>query len=137
MSDVYTYNPNQVKIAAGAHMVTGVAEDTFVNIEPNGDGTTVKVGCYGDVNRAISVNNCYNVKITLLQNSPTNVYFEQRYELDQANGGGKFPFIVKDLMGKTQFTSNSAWVNKIAPMGRGKESTNREWELTAANGEFN
>ncbi len=136
MSEVYTYNPKQVKIAAGSHLVTGVAEDSFINIEPHGDGTTVKVGCYGEVNRSISADECYNVKISLLQNSPTNNFFKKCYEMDQCDGSGHFPLIIKDLMGREKFSSNVAWVNKIAPLGRGKESTNREWELTAANGKF-
>lgn len=136
MSDVYTYNPAQVKIAIGSHLVTGVAEDSFITIEPNGDGTTVKVGCYGEVNRSISPNKCYNIKISLLQNSPTNAYLRNRFEMDQESGTGHFPVIIKDLMGQEQFSSDIAWVNKPASWGRGKESSNREWELTCGTGKF-
>ena len=65
--NVYTYNPKEVNIALGPHIVSGFAEDTFVSVEPRGDGVTVKVGCDGEMNRSISPDGSYNVKITLLQ----------------------------------------------------------------------
>lgn len=42
--NVKTYNPKEINIAFGSHIVTGYAEDSFVSIEPSGDGTTKKVG---------------------------------------------------------------------------------------------
>ena len=136
MSGVYTYNPKQVKIALGNHIVTGVADDSFVTVEPNGDGTTIKVGCYGEVNRAISVNNAYNVKLALLQNSPTAKWLRDRYKQDQTDGTGDFPIMIKDIMGEEKFSGDMAWVSKPASWGRGKDSTNREWELTVAEGKM-
>ena len=134
MSEVYTYNAKQIKIALGNHIVTGVAEDSFVQIEPNGDGTTLKVGCYGEVNRAITVNNTLNVKISLLQNSPTNQYLRDRYKKDQEDGTGWFPILIKDLMGNEKFSGSYAWVVNQAAWGRGKEPTNMEWDLVVADG---
>ena len=130
--DVYTYNPKQVKISFGSHIVTAVAEDSFITLEPNGDGTTLKVGCYGEVNRAISVNNAMNLKLTLLQNSPTNKWLNNQYKKDQADGTGHFPVLVKDLMGAEKASGDIAWVTKPAAWGRGKETTNREWEIVIA-----
>ncbi len=136
MGEVYTYNSKKVIIALGAHIVTGYAEDSFVNVESAGDGTTMKVGCDGSVNRAISPNGAYTIKLSLQQNSPTSDYLMQRYEMDQENGNGFFPVTIKDLMGEEQFTTDTAWVSKPAPWGRGKESTNREWELACGGGRF-
>ena len=51
---VKTYNPKEVNIAIGTHIVTGYAEDSFVSIEPSGDGTTKKIGADGEVTRSIS-----------------------------------------------------------------------------------
>lgn len=136
MADVYTYNPKQIKIALGNHTVTGVAEDSFVAIEPNGDGTTVKVGCYGEVNRAISVNNAWNVRISLLQNSPTNEFLRNSYERDQEDGTGAFPILIRDLMGREKFSGEMCWVTRPAAWGRGRDSTNREWDLVVADGKM-
>lgn len=49
---VKTYNPKEVNIAIGTHIVTGYAEDSFVSIEPSGDGTTKKIGADGEVTRS-------------------------------------------------------------------------------------
>ena len=43
-SKVRTYNPKEVVIACGSHIVTGIADDSFISIEANGDGITKKVG---------------------------------------------------------------------------------------------
>jgi hypothetical protein len=136
MSEVYTYSPDKVIIALGSHVVTGYADDSFVNVEPAGDGTTTKIGCDGSVNRSISPNKSFNIKIALLQNSPTNEFLNAQFEKDQNNGDGDFSVIIKDLMGDEQFSSDVAWVTKPAAWGRGKESTNREWEITCGTGKF-
>lgn len=66
---IKTYNPKEVVVACGTHIVSGYADDSFISIEPNGDGITKKVGCDGEIARSISPDNTYKVKITLLQNS--------------------------------------------------------------------
>lgn len=132
MANVYTYNPKQTVIALGNHVVSGYADDSFITVEPNGDGTTMKVGCDGEVNRAISVNNAKNIKISLLQNSPTNAYLNAMYKKDQEDGTGYFPILIKDLMGREKLSGDYAWVTKPASWGRGKETTNREWEIVVA-----
>ena len=137
MASVYTYNPKQIYISLGDHIVTGVAEDSFVTIEPNGDGTSVKVGCYGEVNRAISVNNAFNIRIVLLQDSPTNQYLRDQYKKDQEDGSGAFPVLIKDLMGREKFSGDMGWVTNQAAWGRGRDTTNREWTLVVADGRMN
>jgi len=136
MGKTYTYNPKQVKIALGSHVVTGYADDSFVTIDPLGDGTTLKIGCDGEANRAISVNNSFSIKLSLLQSSETNEFLRNRLKKDQSDGDGTFPITVKDLMGKELFTSDAAWVTKEPTWTRGKETNNREWELQCGEGRF-
>lgn len=136
MADIYTYNSKKVIVALGQHIVTGYADDSFVTVEQAGDGTTMKVGCDGSINRSISPNGAYNVKIALQQNSPTNAWLSRMYERDQENGDGYFPLIIKDLMGQEQFTADTAWTVKLASWTRGKEAGNREWEISCGNGKF-
>lgn len=134
---VYTYNPKQIKIALGTHTVSGYADDSFVTIDPAGDGIQTKYGCDGEVNRAISTNQSQTIKIALLQNSPTNQYLEAMAGKDIEDGTGYFSIIIKDLMGRETYTSDFCFVNKLASKGYGKGTTNREWELTGINGKFN
>lgn len=126
---IKTYNPKEVVIAAGSHLVSGLADDSFVNIEANGDGITKKVGCDGEVVRSVSPDGTYKVKISLLQTSDSNTFFSNMVDLDRDTGEGMFPLLIKDLKGNEVFSTEAAWVTKKAAFGRGKESTNREWEL--------
>ncbi len=131
---IKTYNPKEIVISLGNHMVTGVAEDSFVSIEQNGDGMTKKVGCDGEIVRSISPDRTYVVKLSLLQYSDTNSYLQNRYSQDQKSGDGMFPIMIKDLKGGMVFSSDAAWPVKSAPRAFGKESGNREWELHTGEG---
>lgn len=129
---IKTYNPKEVVVACGTHIVSGYADDSFINIEPNGDGITKKVGCDGEVARSISPDNTYKVKITLLQNSDSNSFFSNIADYDRATGNGLFPVLIKDLRGGLLFATEAAWVIKKSPATRGKETNNREWEIDTA-----
>lgn len=132
--NVRTYNCKQVLIALGSHVVTGYAEDSFVTIEKQGDGVMSKVGCDGEIARAIDPNKQFKVKVSLLQVSPSNTWLQSRYDLDCETGNGTFPVLVRDLTGKTVFSSDTAWVVKPTSYGYGKDTTNREWEIDTGEG---
>ena len=129
MAKVKTYNPKEVIVTLGVHIVTGYADDSFVSIEPNGDGITKKVGCDGEIVRSISPDNTYPVKLSLLQTAPSNTFLQQRFNKDQKDGNGLFPILIHDLKGGLLFSSEAAWVAKPAARGYGKEANNREWEI--------
>jgi len=129
MGKVKTYNPKQVTIACGNHIVTGIADDSFISIEANGDGITKKVGCDGEIVRSVSPDNTYKVKITLLQTSESNAFFSNQADLDRDTGEGLFAVLIKDLKGGLVFSTEAAWVTKKASVTRGKADNNREWEI--------
>ena len=79
MGKIKTYNPKEVTMALGNHIVTGYADDSFITIDPNGDGVTKKVGCDGEIVRSISPDDTYIVKITVLQTSDTNSFLQERF----------------------------------------------------------
>lgn len=126
---VKTYNPKQVTIACGNHIVTGTADDSFISIEANGDGVTKKVGCDGEIVRAVSPDSTYKLKITLLQTSESNAFFSNMVDKDHDTGDGVFAVLIKDLKGGLVFSTDSAWVTKKAAVTRGKGDNNREWEI--------
>lgn len=131
---IKTYNPKEVTIALGNHIVSGYAEDGFITIDPNGDGVTKKVGCDGEIARSVSPDDTYVVKIVLLQTSESNRYLQARLNEDRKTGDGMFPILIKDLKGGMVFSSDAAWPIKSASRGFGKESSNREWEIHTGSG---
>ena len=115
---VSTYNPKDLVITLGTHVATGIADDSFVTIDPNGDGITKKVGCDGEVVRSI-----------VFQTSPTNSFLNQKLKLDKKTGEGMFPILIKDLRGGLVHSAQQAWVTKPPSRGYGKEAGTREWEI--------
>lgn len=126
---VKTYNPKQVKMSYGTHMITGYSDDTFIQVEPNSDGTSTVVGCDGEVNRAIGTDQTYKVTITLLQNSPSDKYFANTWDEDQEQGTGIHPLMIRDIMGEEEFSADECWIEKPANWERGKDISKRDWVL--------
>ena len=131
-----TYNPKKVTVALGNHIVTGYAEDSFVQIEPNADGVTKRVGCDGEIVRSINPDESYKVRLVLLPYSPTVKWLKNRYEMDLADGNGDFPVTIKDILGSTVFTTDTAWVVRLPAVTYGKENANREVEIDCGIGKF-
>ena len=129
MGKIKTYNPKEVLMSFGTHVPSGYAEDSFITVDPNGDGMTKKVGCDGEIVRSISPDDTYIVKVSFLQTSDTNSFLQERFNQDQKTGDGMFPILIKDLKGGLVFSADAAWVSKPASRGFGKEASNREWEL--------
>lgn len=134
MPQIKTYNPKKITISLGNHIVSGFADDSFVSIDPNGDGVTKKVGCDGEIVRSINPDDTYIIKLSVLQTSDTNSFLQSKYAADMKNGSGMFPILIKDLQGSIQFSAAQAWAAKPASRGFGKESANREWEIHTGSG---
>lgn len=137
MGKIKTYNPKEVTMALGSHIVSGYADDSFLTIDPSGDGITKKVGCDGEIVRSVSPDDTYVIKITVLQTSDTNSFLEQRAALDRKTGDGMFPVLIKDLKGGMVFSSDAAWPIRSASRQFGRESNNREWEIHTGSGILN
>lgn len=137
MGKIKTYNPKQVTISLGTHTVSGLAEDSFVTIDANGEGVTKKVGCDGEIVRSISPDDTYIIKLSLLQTSDTNSFLQERFAQDISTGDALFAVLIKDLKGGLQFSADAAWVVKPSSRGFGRESNNREWEIHTGSGTLN
>lgn len=98
-------------------LLVGYADDSFITIDPNGDGVTKKVGCDGEIVRSISPDDTYIVKLTVLQTSETNSFLQNRFKQDRQTGDGMFPILIKDLKGGMVFSSDAAWPAKPASRG--------------------
>ena len=101
MGKVTTYNPRKVTCALGSHIASGFADDSFISIEPAGDGTTYVVGADGEIARSVDPSKLYTVKISVLQTSPTNAYLQKRYDKDQNNGDGTFSVNIGEVANVT------------------------------------
>lgn len=136
MSKVTTYNPKKVTCALGRHIVSGFADDSFITVEPAGDGTSYVVGADGEIARSIDPSNVYTLKLSLLQASASNQFLQSMYDKDKKDGTGTFQVNIADILGNDKFTGAVAWVTKPASWVRGKAQNNREWEIAVGDGNF-
>ena len=136
MSKGTTYNPKKITCALGRHMVSGYADDSFITIEPAGDGTSYIIGADGEIARSIDPSSVFTVKLSLLQASSTNGYLQKMYDKDKKEGTGTFSVNIADLLGNEKFVGGVAWVTKPASWARGKAQGNREWEIVVGEGLF-
>lgn len=127
--NVTTYSAFNVITTIAGTVVTGFADDSFIQIESKGDGVISKSGCDGEVARAIDPNRQYRVAMTLLQTSEWNSILQQYFNRDRYFGDAIFDIQIKDSNGKTLLFAPKAWVATQPTIGRGKDTTNMEWTI--------
>ena len=126
---VMTYDPKKVIILLGGVPITGYADGTFVQIDPNGDAFTKKVGADGEVARELSNDNTHTIQITLMQTSLSNIYLRTVMKVDRATGLGMLPLAFTDLNTMEEKFWPQAWVSVEPATGRAKETTDTQWTL--------
>lgn len=128
---IRTYSPDRVVVLVGGTPMTAYGEDTFVEISPSADLSTVQVGADGEIARSISTNKLCTITLTLQQVSPSNNVLSGLMEVDALTGGVLFPITLQDLRGTTIFVSSQAWISKRPTITFGREVSDRVWEFQA------
>lgn len=126
---VRTYAPDKILMLVGAVPMTGYAEDTFVEIAPNADLSSIQVGADGEVARSIGTNKTCTVTLTLQQTSPSNDVLSSLIEVDALTGGQLFPLTVQDLLGRSIFVVSQAWISRRPNIAFGREAGTRAWTI--------
>jgi hypothetical protein len=126
---VGTYDPKKVIITLGGVPIGGYADGTFVQIDPNGETWTKKVGADGEVARALSNDNTHTIQITLMQTSLSNAYLRTVMNADKLTGLGMLPLSFTDLHSGEAHFWPQAWISTEPPTGRAKETTDVQWTI--------
>ncbi len=129
MGLVKTYDPKKVIVTFGGVPITGFADGTFVQVDPNAESFTRKVGADGEVVRAKTNDNTHTVVITLQQSSASNSFLGNAYNTDKLTGAGMLPLSITDLNGGTIAFWPQAWIQTDPSWGYAKETTDRGWTL--------
>jgi len=123
-----TFDPKNVTIVAGGHIVGGYADGTFVTAERNRDAFSLTVGADGEGARAKSNDKSGRITLTLLQSSASNDVLSGYATAEEfVGGGGQFPIIIKDNSGTTLVEAATAWIVKKPAVEFGNEISDREW----------
>jgi hypothetical protein len=128
---VQTYDPKKVHVFFNGIPVTGYAKDTFITIERKEDAYKPYVGCDGRYTRAKVNDHSAEIKIKLVQDSPTNDLLSAVAILDEQTDMGSGVFLMTDLAGATVAKATDAWIQKMPTVERGAEVGEVEWTLFA------
>lgn len=126
---VNTYDPKKVIITLGGVPITGFADGTFIQVDPNSATWEKKVGADGEVIRAMQNDNTHTVQITLQQSSASNDYLSSVMAADKLTGKGMLPLSITDTNGSTVAFWPQAWVQTDPSYGYAKEATDRQWTI--------
>jgi hypothetical protein len=126
---VGTYDPKKVILTLGGVPIGGYADGTFVQVDPNSETWTRKVGADGEVSRSLSNDNTHTIQITLKQMSLSNAYLRTVHNADKFTGLGMLPFSFTDLSSGESHFWPQAWVTTDPSLGRAKEETEMQWTI--------
>lgn len=129
MAFLLPYAADLVTIVFAGRPLTAKADGDFVSIEPGSESATKYVGAGGDVAFAFNADRTATVTVTVMQNSPDNVF------LSACEAARLIaPIEVKDLStGQTLLRSAVATVMTRPTLARGKEIGTQEWAFLVGN----
>lgn len=127
------YDPAQVKVTFGGHVVQGYADGTFVEVARNEQSFSLQVGTDGEGTRSKTNNKSGTVTLTLMQSSQSNDVLSGFSLADELSSAGVFPLSVVDKSGKTIVAAETAWIQKPADVEFSREATSRQWVFETDN----
>lgn len=124
-----TYVVGEVSIVAAGHIMTGLADGSFVDVEYNSDRITMQKGADGEVARVINSDDSGRITIRLQQTSASNDALTALHVADLVSHSGAFPISIRDHSGNTLAISASAWITKLPTVSFGTKVEEREWVI--------
>lgn len=130
MASLLHYVPSSVSCTvAGFYTVEGFADGTFINITKNSKPFTTQRSMNGEVARIYRKDEQYIVELTLAQSSVSNNVLMAIYNIDTSTGLGKFPLMIKDGSGTTNFFALTAWIADIPQASFSNGMETRTWQI--------
>jgi hypothetical protein len=130
---IKSFDPAQVSIIFAGIPIEGFADGTFITAARDNPSFTKVVGSDGEGARSKSNDTGGSVTVTLMQTSLSNDALSAIMALDEATGDGVGPLLIKDGLGRTLISAESAWLEKPADAEFAREISNREWVIQTDN----
>lgn len=126
------YDPKEVTLLVGPAIISGYADDTFINIEYDEDTYTLMTGCDGETIRSRSHVRSAKITISLMPSSIANTILMAYHVADLAGNAGAVTLAIRDGSNNTIHSSEGVWVEKTPGREYGKEAKAVQWVLRAA-----
>jgi len=131
MAQFPVYSSRDVSIAWGPMPLIGLAEDSFVQITPQPISSTT-VGASGESSISLNPDRTGTVRISLLQQSPSNLYFSGLLN-DQRYGTKKFkqaPIVIADPAGSIMALGKGAYFEEAPELTLGSNTEGNSFTWT-------
>ncbi|MNX76783.1 hypothetical protein D3C86_1082990 [compost metagenome] len=130
MASLLHYAPSQVSVTIfGAYQLEGFSDSTFINITKNSKPFDSQRAMNGEVARIYRKDERYIVEVTLAQSSVSNNVLMAIYNIDTATGLGKFPLMIRDGSGTTNFFALTSWIADIPQASFSNGMETRTWQF--------
>jgi hypothetical protein len=130
---VLQYDPKQVTVtltnAKVKLILTGFADDDFIDVERDEDAFMKKTGVDGQTTRAKNNNHAGKITVKLMQSSSSNDDLTGIAVADENDMTGVCSLLCKDSSGSSVFSAQSAWVKKFPKQTFKKDVNVYEWVI--------
>ncbi len=134
MSDqIQTYDPKDIILTVAGSIITGYAQDSFIEVDRESSQVEDEVGAEGDVARRITNDKRGSITVTLLQTSKSNLVLSALAKVDELTGNGIFPVVVKDNRGSDLHLAPNSWITKMPRTVYRSGIEGREWIIRTNN----
>lgn len=130
---VDTIDPKDVIFIAAGLIITGYAQDTFIEVGRESNQVEDEVGAEGDVARRITNDKRGNITVTLLQTSRSNLILSGLARVDELSGDGIFPILIKDNRGGDLYLAPNSWIMKMPNVIYRAGVETRAWVFRCSN----
>lgn len=124
-----TFDPRNVSIIIGSHVVGGFADGTFITVERSTPTWSKQIGASGESVRIKSNDRSGKITLTLQQTSLSNDVLDGYRMADELKNAGKFPFIMNEAGGASLAEGTETWVLQPPNLEYGKDLGTRQWVL--------
>lgn len=132
--ELKSYSPEDVlMVFAGVPISNGLAEGSFVEIEPNANMFEDAVGADGEVARVKSNDRRATVRFRLMNTSSDNAKLSTIANLDKKTGGGIGPLMISVKGTNIVYLAAKAWIMREPTVAFSNNSIETmEWEIRCA-----
>jgi len=134
-----TYDPKKVVVTltvagGGSIVLSGYADGTFIEVEPEGDSFERVTGADGTVAFVNKQMWCYDINFTLLQTSHTNAELTLLHNADKLTNSGTFGLKIEDTRGNSLFQCVNARITREPTVSWSRDIETREWQVKTEQG---
>ncbi len=131
MDDAKFWDPDQVDVSMGAIPLSGFAEGSMIEYEPDGDQFNEVDGVDGTLTRSKKVVRKGTITVHLMSTSNSNDVLTGFHAVDLAapGGAGVVPFVIRDRNGATLMTFPKSWVMAFPKVTMADKAQDQAWKI--------